>query len=62
MYKFKIGDMANGTETSEEIIEADNYVEALKQLVENANLYCEPADDKTDEHITRVYNRLCLPI
>jgi len=62
MYKFRVGDTANGQETSEEIIEANNYVEALEQLIEHCNLYCKPADDETDEHITRIFDRLRLPI
>jgi hypothetical protein len=41
MMKFRVGDIANGVETSEEIIEAENELEALRQLVADANLYCE---------------------
>lgn len=47
--RFKIGDMANGYETSEQIVEFDDYVEALEQLVEDANLYCKPADDEAEK-------------
>lgn len=39
--RFAIGDIANGIETSREIIEADNEISALKMLIESANLYCK---------------------
>lgn len=34
--KFKVGDIANGIHTSEEIIDVKNYIEALEQLIERA--------------------------
>lgn len=43
-FKFKVGDMANGRETSEEIIEVSSYVRALEELVERSNLYIEKID------------------
>ena len=49
MAKFRIGDTANGIRTSEEIIEAESYVEALERLVESANLYCEPVDEENQK-------------
>ena len=45
MYKFRVGDIANGQETSEEIIEAKDELSALKQLVNDSNLYCEEVED-----------------
>lgn len=39
--KFRIGDIANGVETSEEIIEAEDELHALRILISQANLYCE---------------------
>lgn len=44
--KFRIGDMVDGQELSEQTIEAKDYVSALEQLVEDANLYCEPVNEK----------------
>ncbi len=46
--KFKVGDIANGVETSEEIIEADSYVDALEMLIERANLYCHSIDEEDE--------------
>ena len=46
--KYKVGDMANGQQTSEEIIETDDYVKALETVIEQANLYCEPADEEAE--------------
>ncbi len=46
--KFRVGDIANGVKTSEEIIEANNYLDALKMIVEDANLYCEPIEEKAE--------------
>lgn len=43
--KFRVGEaMENDTKTSEKIIEADDYVSALERVIDEANLYCEPAD------------------
>lgn len=44
--KFRVGDMANGVETSEEIIEAESYLDALEMVVGDANLYCEPIKEE----------------
>ena len=41
MPKFRIGDRANGVETSEEILEFKDELEALRYVVDSANLYCE---------------------
>ena len=46
MAEFRIGDIASGIRTSEEIIETESYVEALEYLVENANLYCEVVEEE----------------
>ena len=49
MPRFRIGDTANGIETSEEIIEVESYVKALECLVESANLYCEPVEEESQK-------------
>jgi hypothetical protein len=51
MYKFKIGDIANGVETSETIVEANDYIQALERVVASANLYVKGADEESDSHI-----------
>ena len=38
--QFRIGDMANGVETSADIIRVEDELEALRYLVSYANLYC----------------------
>lgn len=60
--KFKIGDKANGVETSEEIIEVNDYIEALEQLIEGANLYCEPADKEAEKHLDYDVRDFCNPV
>ena len=45
---FRIGDIANEQETSDETIECNDYVSALEKLVEEANLYCKPADKEAE--------------
>ena len=45
MKKFIVGDKVNNQETSEEIIEAENYIKALEILIESANLYCRPLQE-----------------
>ncbi len=47
--KFKIGDTANGVKTSEEIIEANSYIDALRMVVEDANLYCELVKEEAEK-------------
>ena len=42
--KFKVGDIANGIETSEEIIDVPDYISALEQVLEIANIYVYPYD------------------
>ena len=49
--KFIIGDKVNGVETSEVEMEANDYIEALERVVEDANLYVRGADEETDSHI-----------
>ena len=56
--KFKVGDIANGVETSELIIEARNYVEALETVVADANLYCKGENETSEAHISRLWERL----
>ena len=51
MYNFIIGDTANGKETSEIEIEANDYIEALEITLKNANLYVRGADEESDSHI-----------
>ena len=46
--KFKVGDVANGVETSEQIIEANDYLSVLEQLVKDANLYCRPENKEAE--------------
>ena len=45
MGKYKIGDLANGEKTSEQIIEARDEVHALRQIIADNNKYCEPIED-----------------
>ena len=40
--KFRIGDIANGEKTSEQIIKSESYIKALEQVLNECNLYCEP--------------------
>ena len=47
--EFRVGDKANGRETSERIIEADDYLSVLEELVETANLYCKPKDKEAKD-------------
>ena len=54
MYKFEVGDIANGVKTSEKYMEAIDYVAALERVVEDANLYVEGWDKEADDHIKRV--------
>lgn len=56
--KFKIGDIANGIETSEQIIEAEDYVEALERLVKDSNLYCYPKDIEARKCVDKI-NDFC---
>lgn len=58
MYKFIVGDKANGVETSEQYMEAENYIEALEQLVADSNLYIEAKDEETENHINRVFKAI----
>jgi hypothetical protein len=44
--QFIIGDSVNGQETSQEIIDSDNYTQALEILVSASNLYCRKATEK----------------
>ena len=60
MKKYKIGDMSNGQEVSEVIIECDNYVDALERTVEDANLYCRPVEDESNETITITVKGGCV--
>jgi organic hydroperoxide reductase OsmC/OhrA len=43
--KYRVCDTANGVETSETIIEASCFTEALKQVLEAANITVEAVDD-----------------
>ena len=54
MYKFEVGDMANGVKTSEKYMEACNYVTALERVVADANLYVEGWDEEAEKHIRGV--------
>lgn len=45
---FKIGDIVNGVETSEQTVESTDYLSMLEKLVEDANLYCRPADKEAE--------------
>ena len=54
MYKFEVGDIANGVKTSEKYMEAIDYVTALERVVEGANLYVEGWDKEAEEHIIGV--------
>ena len=45
MNKYKIGDIANGQDTSEQIIEAENELQALRKVITTANLYCIPVEE-----------------
>ncbi len=45
MGKYRVCDIANGVETSETIIEASCFTEALKQVLEAANITIEAVDD-----------------
>lgn len=38
--KYRVGDIGNGMETSEQTIEAENYIDVLEKMLEAANLYC----------------------
>lgn len=46
--KFKIGDIANGIQTSEQIIEEKDYISALENILKRCNVYCEPADKEAE--------------
>ena len=57
--KFRVGDIANGVKTSEQIIGAKDYETALEQLVVRANLYCEPVDyPVTEEELLERINKV----
>jgi hypothetical protein len=45
MSKYRVCDIANGVETSETIIEASCFTEALKQVLEAANIKVEAVDE-----------------
>ena len=47
MNKYKVGDIANGQETSEKIIEAENELQALRKIITDANLYCITVEEDT---------------
>ena len=54
MYKFEVGDIANGVKTSKAYMEAYDYVTALEKVVANANLYVEGWDKEAEKHIRGV--------
>ena len=54
MYKFEVGDIANGVKTSEKYMEAIDYVTALERVVADANLYVEGWDEEAEKHIRGV--------
>jgi len=45
MSKYRVCDMSNGVETSETIIEASCFTEAMKQVLEAANIKIEAVDE-----------------
>ena len=52
--KWKIGDIANGQESSEQFIEDHDYVEVLEMILENCGLYCRPIDIEAKENKVKI--------
>ena len=52
--KIRIGDTANGVETSEKIVEFNSKLECLEWMIAFANLYCEEIEPQKEDKISEV--------